>query len=158
MEQKHVRAWQVVLVALSTIVACSNADGQRDGWLAYRPADMIGARTWDELPAGRYSRVTETERERAVEMLAEQPFLPLSATQMETLVAKPPEITSGQPFLIRGVRMSTDGGGFRLLSDSESLVVFYGALGVDGETAHDAVVVFLEREPAAVFVELSTAR
>ncbi len=119
---------------------------------------MISARTWDELPAGRHSRVAEAERERAVELLAERAFLPLSVAQMEALVARPLEITSGLPFLIRGVRTSTDGGAFRLLSDSESLVVFYGALGVDGETVHDAVVVFLEREPAAVFVELSTAR
>jgi hypothetical protein len=146
----------MALVALTMIAACS--DGEQDGWLAYRPSGALDADAWVELPDARYSRVADGERGRAVGLLAERAYVPLTVAQAESLVAQPLSIMSGVPVLVRAVRNSSDSGDFELLSDSESLVVRYGILGDIDETVHDGVVVVLEREPTAVFVELSAAR
>jgi hypothetical protein len=148
--------WHIACLALSTIGGCSNEI--EDDWLAYRPASELSSSAWTEIPASQYSRVVESERERALVMLTDRAHVALTAEQLKDFTAGSLTVGGGAPFLVRAVRTSVDRGVFRLFSDSESLVVHYGALGDNVGTVHDGVVVILAREPAQLFVELSVAR
>jgi hypothetical protein len=147
--------WRIACLALSTVVGCSTEEG--DDWLAYRPDSALDGSEWAEIPTSQYSRVAESERERALALLTDRVYVALTAEQLEDFSAGSLAVGRGTPFLVRAVRTSFDSGDFELYSDSESLVVRYGTLGDNGGPVHDSVVVVLAREPAKLFVELSQA-
>jgi len=160
MRLKFVLVCAIVVAVTAGCRADTRAFTSEDSW--YRPLPSgTSLRDWEVLDAQRKREVIDSRLAEAESMLETDSIVELDAATSFDLVGEPlPGIegVSAAPYLVRGLLLNRETGGFSVYLREDQMAVYHRCLGRRAmPMTRQPLVVQLERLPQEVYVTVSMA-
>ena len=154
MSAKHVT---LVMLALVTIVACSERDQAGVEWL--HPPPGVAESEWRPLPLADVHEVAPAKQTLATEKLVAASVLPLDQGEIDFFSSYrgSPLAPGKRAFLVRAVFGHQGTGAYTVLRRGDDVYVRHGSLGRSSPHHKGALVLILDFTPREIYVATSVA-